>query len=758
MGKVSIHEPNSLFLAYIMHPYHLMLGLNSFLKKKSGPLTSELLLRPNDFGLGRLPKNLETTATASSICGFCSTGCQLKIHFKGGKAIGLTPSPNYPVNLGMACPKGWEALSVLDSPDRATSPLLRGEDISWQEAAESFTTEFKKIQEKHGKESVAFISTGQIATEEMAFLGSFAKFGMGVKHGDGNTRQCMATSVVAYKQAFGFDAPPYTYADLEESDVVLLIGSNLAIAHPILYQRLARNKRNPEIIAIDPRATETTQIATDHFAIKPKGDLYLLYTLAHCLIRDDSVNHDFLEKHTEGFEEFASFVADYSPDVTREKTGIARRRVEALAKLITDPSKRVSMWWTMGVNQSHEGVRTAQAIINLCLMTGNIGKPGTGPNSITGQCNAMGSRLFSNTTNLLGGHDFGNPDHRAKISKILEVPEDSIPTEASWTYDQIINGIESGHIKGLWIIATNPGHSWINQSHFTKLRENLEFLVVQDTYANTETARIADLVLPAASWGEKNGTFINSERRIGTLKQVKKAPGKALSDFRIFQLLAQTWGVGDLFEKWTDPESVFGLLQKLSTDQACDITGINGYQDLDKSGGIQWPKTSESCQKERRLFEDGKFYTPSGKAKFLFEPPTPLPEPTSKEYPFTLLTGRGTSAQWHTQSRTQNSSVLRKLYPSALLLDINPDDAAVRGIQNHVALTISSRRASITAFAHVTNSIKPGEVYLPMHEPQVNRLTFPSFDPYSRQPSYKACAVQIRKLMGKATSLESLSP
>ena len=741
-----------------MHPYHLMSGLKFLLKKKSGPLTSELLLRPNDFGLGRLPKSLETTATASSICGFCSTGCQLKIHFKGGKAIGLTPSPNYPVNLGMACPKGWEALSVLDSPDRATSPLLRGEDISWQDAAESFATEFKKIQEKHGKESVAFISTGQIATEEMAFLGSFAKFGMGVKHGDGNTRQCMATSVVAYKQAFGFDAPPYTYADLEESDVVLLIGSNLAIAHPILYQRLARNKRNPEIIAIDPRATETTQIATDHFAIKPKGDLYLLYALAHCLIRDDSVNHDFLEKHTEGFKEFAKFVADYSPDVTREKTGIARRRVEALAKLITDPSKRVSMWWTMGVNQSHEGVRTAQAIINLCLMTGNIGKPGTGPNSITGQCNAMGSRLFSNTTNLLGGHDFGNPDHRAKISKILEVPEDSIPTEASWTYDQIINGIESGHIKGLWIIATNPAHSWINQSHFTKLRENLEFLVVQDMYANTETARIADLVLPAASWGEKNGTFINSERRIGTLKQVKKAPGKALSDFRIFQLLAQTWGVGDLFEKWTDPESVFGLLQKLSADQACDITGINGYQDLDKSGGIQWPKTSESCQKERRLFEDGKFYTPSGKAKFLFEPPTPLPEPTSKEYPFTLLTGRGTSAQWHTQSRTQNSSVLRKLYPSALLLDINPDDAAVRGIQNHVALTISSRRASITAFAHVTTSIKPGEVYLPMHEPQVNRLTFPSFDPYSRQPSYKACAVQIRKLVGKATSLESLSP
>lgn len=720
-----------------------MSGPNTLLRKKSGPLTSELLLKPNDFGLGMLPRNLETSATTTSVCGFCSTGCQLKIHLDDGEAAGLTPAPNYPVNLGMACPKGWEALAVLDSPDRATTPLLHGKEISWQKAAESFTTEFKKVQEKHGKESVAFISTGQIPTEEMAFLGSFAKFGMGVKHGDGNTRQCMATSVVAYKQAFGFDAPPYTYGDFEESDVVLLIGSNLAIAHPILYQRLARNKRNPDIIVIDPRATETAQIATDHLAIKPKGDLYLLYTLAHCLVRDNSINHEFLEKHTEGFEEFSKFVAEYSPDATFEKTGIAHRQIEDLAKLISDPSKRVSMWWTMGVNQSHEGVRTAQAIINLCLMTGNIGKPGTGPNSITGQCNAMGSRLFSNTTSLLGGHDFGNPKHRAKVSGILDIPEPNIPTEASWAYDQIIEGIETGDIKGLWIIATNPAHSWINQDRFTKLREKLDFLVVQDMYATTETARTADLLLPAASWGEKNGTFINSERRIGTLKQVRKAPGKALSDFRIFQLLAHTWGVGDLFKKWTEPETVFGLLQQLSAGQPCDITGIQGYQDLDQSGGIQWPKTTETCEQERRLFSDGKFHTPSGKARFLFDPPAPLPEPTSNEFPFTLMTGRGTSAQWHTQSRTQKSVVLRKLYPAALLLDLNPADAASLGIKDRDPVTISSKRASITALAHLTSSVNPGEVYLPMHEPNVNRLTFPAFDPHSRQPSYKACAVNV---------------
>jgi len=723
--------------------------LTKILKQKSGPLTSELLLRPNDFGLGMLPRNLETNATTTSVCGFCSTGCQLKIHLHDGEATGLTPAPDYPVNLGMACPKGWESLAVLDSPDRATSPLLRGDEVTWEKAAQTFTSEFKKIQDEHGKDAVAFISTGQIATEEMAFLGAFAKFGMGVKHGDGNTRQCMATSVVAYKQAFGFDAPPYSYADFEESDVVILIGSNLAIAHPILYQRLARNQRNPEIIVIDPRATETAQIATDHLALKSKGDLPLLYALAHCIIRDGRVDQAFLDEHTEGFEDFADFVKDYSPYLTREKTGIARHRVEALAKLISTPGKRVSIWWTMGINQSHEGVRTAQAIINLCLMTGNIGRPGTGPNSITGQCNAMGSRLFSNTTNLLGGHDFGNSEHRAKISGILEIPEETIPTEASWAYDKIIEGIDSGKIKGLWIIATNPAHSWINQDCYAKVREKLDFLVVQDMYHSTETARTADLLLPAAAWGEKNGTFINSERRIGTHKQVRRAPGQALSDFRIIQLLAHTWGVGQMFSKWTDPEAVFGILQELSAGQPCDITGIKGYQELDEEGGIQWPKTSDSCDRERRLFEDGKFHTPSGKAKFLFDPPAPLPEPTTNTYPYILLTGRGTSAQWHTQSRTSQSAVLRKLYPAALLLDLNPTDAQNLGIRDRDPVTISSKRASIAALAHLTTTINPGEVYLPMHEPDVNRLTFPAFDPHSRQPSYKSCAVRVSAGLSK---------
>ena len=541
----------------------------SFLKQHTGPLTRDLVLEPGSFGLGKVPKRLKPASTVTSICGYCATGCQMKIHLdENGEAINLTPQPGYPVNLGMACPKGWQALDPLDSPDRATTPLLRdasGErkSVAWQTALDTFVSRFKSIQESHGREGVAFLSTGQIPFEEMALLGCLFKFGMGFLHSDANTRQCMATAVTAYKQSFGFDAPPATYADFEESDVVMLVGANLCIAHPILWQRGMRNKRNPKIIVFDPRATETAQAATQHVALKPKGDLALLYSLAHCIIRDGRIDSQSIA-NTEGYEEFAKFVDDYSPLAVAERTGQSVEAIEALARTVSEPGKRVSWWWTMGINQSYEGVRTAQAMINLALITGNIGKPGTGANSITGQCNAMGSRLFSNTTSLIGGHDFANAEHREKVAASLGIPLEKIPSDPSLAYDQIFDAVEAGKIKGLWIVATNPFHSWVNNDRLAALRAKLDFLVVQDMYHSTESARVADLVLPAAGWGEKDGCFINSERRIGTLKAVRKAPGLALSDFRIFRLIANAWGCGEMFARWTDPESVFKILRDLT--------------------------------------------------------------------------------------------------------------------------------------------------------------------------------------------------
>ncbi|MBB5350739.1 assimilatory nitrate reductase catalytic subunit [Haloferula luteola] len=747
--------------------------LARLLKQHTGPLTRDLVQTPGSFGLGKVPERLKPVGTTTSICGYCATGCQLKLHLDAsGRAINLSPQAHYPVNLGMACPKGWQALDPLDAPDRGTTPLRRTaqgdfESIDWATAVETFVHRFKSIQQRHGHHSAAFLSTGQIPFEEMAFLGCLWKFGMGFHHGDANTRQCMATAVSAYKQSFGFDAPPYTYADFEESDVIVLVGANLCIAHPILWQRIVRNPRSPKIIVIDPRATETAQAADQHLPLRPKGDLPLYYALAHCIIRDGRIDSNSLER-TEGFEEFRHFVRDYSPAAVAEATGIDSDTIETLAHQVSEPGKRVSWWWTMGVNQSYEGVRTAQAIINLCLMTGNIGRPGTGPNSITGQCNAMGSRLFSNTTSLVGGHDFANPEHRLKVSRILGIPLDAIPSSPSLAYDQILDAAERGEIKGLWIVATNPFHSWIDSGRLAALREKLEFLVVQDMYSTTESAQVADLFLPAAGWGEKQGCFINSERRIGTLKAVRTPPGQALADFRIFRLLAHAWGCDSWFDSWTDPEAAFLQLRDLTLDRPCDITGIRDYQHIDQSGGIQWPYPKSMTTPphpthadrvgeltERRLFADWNYYTPTGKARIHFSPPAPPPEPPNADFPFLLLTGRGSSSQWHTQTRTAKSDILRKLSPQEAYLEIHPEDAAILGIAANDPVKVSSRRGEIIVAAYLAPTMQRGQVFLPMHDRRVNQLTHPSFDAHSRQPNYKACAVQISSAKTSSPSKKS---
>jgi assimilatory nitrate reductase catalytic subunit len=718
----------------------------SLFRARTGPLTKELLLEPTPFG--RVPSRLAPDARVRSVCGFCSTGCALDVHLQNGAPVNLSPTRDYPVNLGAACPKGWESLAPLRADDRATMPLLRTREglqpIDWPRALDVFVRRMKAIQDKHGPASVAFLSTGQIVTEEMALLGALAKFGMGMLHGDGNTRQCMATSVVAYKQSFGFDAPPYTYRDLEESDVVVLIGSNLCIAHPILWERLCRNRRNPKILVIDPRKTETAMAATAHFAIRPKSDLVLFYGLARILLDEKWIDEAFIRAHTDGFDALKKHAQDYPLELVCNETGLSSEQVRALAHAI-GKGGRVSFWWTMGVNQSHQATRTAQAIINLALMTGNLGKPGTGANSITGQCNAMGSRLFSNTTNLLGGHDFANAAHREKVARILEIPVENIPSAPSLAYDQILESILSRRIRGLWVVATNPAHSWISQCDLDDVLGKLDFLVVQDMYATTETAARAHLFLPAAGWGEKEGTFINSERRIGVVRPVARAPGQALSDFRIFQAIAEAWGAGPLLSRWRTPADVFEICKRLSAGQPCDFTGIHDYAMLEETGGIQWPYPAGAVGgRERRLFESGRFFHADGKARFIVDQPRPVPEPPDAQFPFTLNTGRGSSSQWHTQTRTKKSPVLARLAPRELYVEINPADAARLGIAPHQWVELESRRAKILARAFVTPGVQPSQLFVPMHWPEVNRLTLAAVDPHSRQPAYKACAVAVR--------------
>ena len=377
----------------------------------------------------------------------------------------------------------------------------------------------------------------------------------------------------------------------------------------------------------------------------------------------------------------------------------------------------------------------------------------------------MGSRLFGNATSLLGGYDTANAAHRSHVAATLGLDPALIPDRSGYAYDQILDAIERGEIRGLWVIATNTAHSWINQSRARDLLAKLDFLVVQDMYATTETAQLADLVLPAAGWSEKEGILINSERRLAVAKKVSRAPGQALSDFAIFKLVAEAWGCGDLFRAWSSPEATFQILKKLSAGQPCDFTGIRDYAHLADSGGIQWPcpasavaasaptPTSSDAQlsaptaprpaQQRRLFADGKFFTPDAPARFHFDAPRPMPEPPDADYPFILLTGRGSSAQWHTGSRTDKSAVLRKLAPTVLTAEINPDDATRLGLAAGERVMVRSRRGTAEAIALVTPTVQPGQIFLPMHFGTVNQLTFPSFDPHSRQPSYNACAVAV---------------
>ena len=725
--------------------------VSELVRRHDGPLTRELVREPGGFGLGQLPADRVPDSVVRSVCGFCSTGCSLDVHLQDGRAVGLTPTADYPVNLGMACPKGWEALAPLAADDRARSPLVRDRrgrltPTDWPTALERFVTGVREVQHRHGPDSVAFLSTGQIPTEEMALLGIVAKLGMGMVHGDGNTRQCMATAVTAYKEAFGFDAPPYTYADFEASDVVVLVGSNLAVAHPIMWERLARNPHDPDLLVIDPRRTETAAAATQHLAVRPSSDLELLYGLGHLLLERDAVDHAFVDAHTSGYERYAEHVAGYPPERVAAATGIGVAELERCADTIA-AGRAVSLWWTMGVNQSHQGTRTAQAIIDLALLTGNIGRPGTGANSITGQCNAMGSRLFSNTTGLLGGRSFTDPHHRAEVASILDVDVASIPDRPSLAYDQIIEGIADGRIRGLWVIATNTAHSWIGQSDVHDLLGRLDLLVVQDLYATTETARRADLVLPAAGWGEKDGTFINSERRISRIRKVARAPGQALADFHIFRLLAHAWGRADLVEGLDDPAAVFDLLRELSRGRPCDFSGIAGYEELEAAGGVQWPKPrGGGVDPERRLFADHRFLHHDGRARFVVGDPRAPAEVADDARPLTLLTGRGSSSQWHTGTRTSKSAALRALHPHDPYVEVSPDDASARGIDPHAWVEVRSARGSMRARAFVTPTIRPGQVFLSMHHASTNRLTMPSFDPHSRQPAYKDAAVELRPL------------
>ena len=685
-----------------------------------------------------------------STCNYCALDCNLDFYVEDNRIVKVIPTKGYPVNNGFSCIKGLSLDKQQTVVKGSSLPKVKQNDgtyktLGWDETYNYVAKRFLEIQEKYGQESVAGISTGQLTLEEFAIYGhvmrNFLKANV-----DGNTRLCMATSVVAHKQSFGFDAPPYTLKDVEISDTIILIGANPVVAHPILWDRIKSNK-NKKLIVIDPRKSETAKHADYWYGIKGKTDIVLLYAVANMLIEKDYLDHSYIENYTEGFEEFKTFVKDYTVEKAAKETGISEEAILELVELIHN-GKRVSLWWTMGINQGYEAVRTAQAIINIALMTGNIGKPGTGANSLTGQCNAMGSRVYSNTAGLYGGGDFDNPVRRKRVAEVLGVDDSVLATKPTLPYNAIVEKINSGEIKALWVICTNPRHSWTNSQTFKEAIDKLELFVVQDIYDDTDSAKEAHVFLPVVPGIKKEGSYINTERRISAMRPALTKEENEKSDFEVIYEIGKALGMGELLDKWKTPRDVFNLMKECSRNMPCDMTGVD-YDALVDSKGIQWPfKEGDVLEEdERRLYEDNKFYTPSKKAKFNFEAVGENPLMNTKEYPYTLNSGRGTVGQWHTQTRTREVRFIEDVSAEKAYIYVNKQLAEEFGIKENDMIRVSSINGNSSDFmAKLTEDVKYGDFYAPMHYIECNKLTPSLYDPYSKEPSYKTTPINISKL------------
>jgi assimilatory nitrate reductase catalytic subunit len=488
-------------------------------------------------------------------------------------------------------------------------------------------------------------------------------------------------------------------------------------------------------------------LADIHLAVKPRSDIALVNGLIHILIRENRIDREYIAAHTTGFDELARSVDKYTPDIAAELTGISAEEIVRLARLYAN-ARAPLLAWTMGVNHSTQGAETVNAIANLALITGNVGRPGASPFSITGQCNAMGTRESGFASGLPGYRKFESAEHRAELAALWNIDAAEIPTSRGLAYPDIIEAVLRREIRALWIIATNPIVSFPNHAVLEQALSELEFLVVQDGFHPTPTTELADLVLPAAIWGEKEGTYTNSERRVSKVNAAVAPPGEALADFEIFLRIAGALGVRErLFPGWTAPCDAFDEWRRISRGRLCDYSGIS-YELLESEGPVQWPYAAGAADAAatRRLYSDGHFSHDDGRARLLAIEWAPFPEQPSNDYPFVLNTGR-TVEHWHTRTKTGRVPLLERMSPRAWL-EMNPRDAASLGLRPHDRVNVISRRGTVESVElRVTAIVAPGQVFMPFHyaEWNSNRLTQSAYDPISREPNYKQCAVRVAK-------------
>jgi assimilatory nitrate reductase catalytic subunit len=682
-------------------------------------------------------------------CGYCSTGCSIEVGLNAqGKPVAGRGVADAPVNQGKLCIKGIFEHELFDSANRGTTPLLRERAIdpyretSWDEALDYSAAEIARIQQKYGRDSVAIVSTGQLLTEEFYTLGKLTRGVIGTNNYDGNTTLCMASAVSGYKRSFGSDGPPGCYDDFDDTECLLAIGSNLPEQHPIIYWRLkmALERRKFPVIVVDPRVTMFAQMADIHLPVTPGTDLVLLNALAHVILSEGLEDRAYIDAHTQGFDEFAELVEQYDPTTAAAICGIDEDTIRNVARLYGKAGAAMTIW-TMGINQSTHGSDGVVAANNLNLITGNIGKPGGTSLSITGQCNAMGTREWSSCSGLPGYRALEKEQDRNTIADFWGIDPDFFPKRRGLFMTDIFPAIETGEIKALWLIATNPLTSMPNTPRIRKTLEKLEFMIVQDAYVDVEATQYSHVYLPAALWGEKEGVFTNTERRVNLVRKVVEPRGNSKPDLWIFNEFAKRFEQGRKIRFPETPAEVFDELRTLSKGRMLDYSGMT-HDEIEFRRGIQWPYPEGAEAGAPRLYADGKFQYPDGKAKLIALPFIDNNERPDGDYPFWCNSGRVVE-HFHTRTRTGKIGNLNKFSPTPYM-EMNPDAARKLGIEHMTYARLVSRRGDAVVLAQLTQRVPPNMIFIPFHFHEcVNRLTLGLLDPYSRQPAFKHCAVRI---------------
>ena len=690
-------------------------------------------------------------------CSYCGVGCGIIVKKDTNNKVFVEGDKEHPVNKGMLCSKGMNLHYVAnDTSDRILYPEMRWsrshprQRVSWDDALDRAASVFKSIIKKHGPDSVGFYVSGQSLTEEYYIANKLTKGFLGTNNIDTNSRLCMSSAVVGYKKAFGEDSVPISYDDIELADTFLITGANPAWCHPILFRRIEKRKEaNPDvqIIVIDPRKTDTANFADLHLQLLPGTDVILYNAIGRCLYKRGLIDENFIKNHTEGFQDYKDLIFKTSLKQASKLCGVSEREIQKAADVIGLSKGFISMW-AMGLNQSVVGTDKNVSLLNLSLITGQVGKPGAGPFSLTGQPNAMGGREVGGMANLLAVHkDLGNEEHRREVAQFWGV--DKINPKPGLTATEMFDALESGKMKAIWIACTNPLVSLPNLNRIEKAMKNAKFVVVQEISHKSDTVAFADLVLPAAGWLEKEGTMTNSERRISYLPKEIDAPGEARPDVEIFCDFAQRMGFRGF--NYNNASEIYDEYASMTKGTNIDVSFLN-YDRLKNEGTFQWPVPEYRHQGTPRLFEDKKFYTPSQKAQFNL--PSTIQntsvQPTS-DYPLILTTGR-VRDQWHTMTKTGKVSRLKTHYPTPVL-EINPVDAYLNKLKNGDITEIKSENGLVRVRASVTENIKKGVVFLPMHwgkqlQSNLNRannLTNTHVDPISKEPDFKFTCVSVSK-------------